>query len=200
MPKSQELRLHFFSGFYESIHDSVFDQETEYIMEEYNKKYDDFDFSIDYLAYCKSYVAAISKEIGIKLEFVEMTSPREYNFTTDNIYCKISAKAIEKISSALNSESLKTIIKQRFSSRDGFISFYSNDVEEWKETPISEWDYNELGTLLDAWIIENNDLEYWKNLDFCGYEYCSGNGQYVNFKKLWDEKPNRKKRNCTKKN
>ena len=45
----------------------------------------------------------------------------------------------------------------------------------------------ELGTLLDAWLIDNELDTESHDLDFIGYEYCSGNGQYVNYKKLWDE-------------
>ena len=44
-----------------------------------------------------------------------------------------------------------------------------------------------MGTLLDAWIIENESIDYWKDLDYLGYEYCSGNGTYVDYEKLWDE-------------
>lgn len=85
-PKKQEVRLMFFSGFYESIHDSVFDMETEYIMEDY---------------------------------------------------------------------------------------------------PDKEWDAVELGTLLDAWIIDNNgELD---DIDYVGFEYCSGNGQYVDYKLVENE-------------
>lgn len=186
--KKQELVLGFFSGFYESIHNDVFEREEEYIMEDYGKTWDDFKWDYDYISYCKSYVSAISRAIGIKLEFVEMTSPREYNFSTDHIYCKISKADVKKISSVLNSDTLREIIKKRFTSRSGFMSFYSNSLDEWNEKPVSEWDYNELGTLLDAWIIENNSLEYWESLDFYGYDYCLGNGQYVSFEKLWDEK------------
>lgn len=185
--KKYEVLLNFFSGFYESIHDSVFDDEETYIMEEYNKEYDDFRFSHHWVEYSRRYVSAIASEIGIDLEFAELTSPREYNFTTDKISVYIKTKDLKKISSALNSTTLKDIIKRRFTSRDGFMSFYSNDINEWKEKPVKDWDCVELGTLLDAWIIDNFSFDYWDNLDYCGFEYCSGNGQYVTYEKLWDE-------------
>lgn len=176
----------FFSGFYESIHDSVFDQETEYILEDYpDKEWDDFQFTYDYESYCKNYVRAINSELGMNLEFQELISPREYNFTTDKIICWIKPSDVKKLSSALNSDTMKNLVKERFTSRDGFISFYSPYIEEWKEKKIKNWDAVELGTLLDAWIIESGeDLD---NLDFAGMEYCSGNGQYVDYEKMWDE-------------
>ena len=185
--KKKEVRLMFFSGFYESIHDLVLDSECESIMEEYGKKWDDFRFTYNYQEYCKNYVRAISSETGLDLEFKSMWSPREYNFVTDEITCYISAKDLKKISSALNSDVLEKIIKRRFTSRDGFMSFYSNSLEEWKEKPVKDWDEIELGTLLDAWLYVNEFQSDDNNLDYVGYEYCSGNGQYVDFEKLWDE-------------
>lgn len=179
-PKKQEVRLMFFSGFYESIHDSVFDFETEMIMEDYpDKNWKDFRFTYDLESYCKRYVRAISSELGIDLEFQELISPREYNFTTDKIICWIKPKDVKKLATALNSPTLEKLVKERFTSRDGFISFYSRYVDEWKEKPVKEWDAVELGTLLDAWIIDNDGDP--DGVDYVGFEYCSGNSQYVNY-------------------
>ena len=162
--------------------------EEESIMEDFpDKEYDDFQFTYDRIGYCKNYVSAISSEIRIDLEFMELTNPREYNFITDQISCWITSKELKKISSVLNSETLKNLIKRRFTSRDGFSSWYSNDIEEWKEKKVTDWNCVELGTLLDAWLIENETQDYYDNLDYLGYEYCQGNGQYVDYEKLWDE-------------
>lgn len=186
--KKYEVLLNFFSGFYNSIHDGVFDSEEEYIMENYpGHEWDDFRFTQDWISYSKSYVNAISKEINLDLEFMELTSPREYNFSTDKISVYIDAKTLKKISSVLESESLSKLIKKRFTSRDGFMSYYSNHILDWKEKPVKDWNCVELGTLLDAWIIENESQDYYDDLDYVGYEYCSGNGQYVNYETLWDK-------------
>lgn len=195
-PKKYEVRINFFSGFYESIHDEVFDSEIGYITEEYDKEYDDFRFTIRYNSYVENYIKTISDELGMDLVVNELVSPREYNFSTDVITVWMKPRDLKKISSALNSETLKYIIKKRFTSRSGFISFYSNNVEEWKEKPVKEWDCVELGTLLDAWIVDNFSWEYWKELDYIGYEYCQGNGQYVEYEKLWDEEAEMEKRKC----
>lgn len=183
----QALRLFFFGGFYESIHDSVFDFEEEYILEDFpGKTWDDFRWKYNWESYAKSYVNAISSKIGINLEFRNLWSPREYNFATDEIYCYINPEDVEKLATVSKSDTLKNLIKRRFTSRDGFCSFYSNDIDEWNEKEVSEWDEIELGTLLDAWIIENDlDLE---NLDYIGYEYCSENGQYVDYEETEESK------------
>lgn len=174
------VRLMFFSGFYESIHNSAMESEEEYILEDYpGKKWDDFSWKYDWEGYAKSYVSAISSEIGINLEFRNLWSPREYNFATDEIYCFIETSDVEKLSSVIDSEVLSKLIKSRFTSRDGFFSFYSNDIEEWKEKDVTEWDEIELGILLDAWLVVNELDDDDFGLDYIGYEYCSGNGQWV---------------------
>lgn len=186
--KKYEVLLNFFGGFYESIHGSVFDEEEKYIMEDYPKhNEEDFRFTCDRIEYCKNYVSAISSKLGINFKFMELTSPKEYNFTTDKLSVWMTSKDLKKISSVLSSDTLKNLIKRRFTSRDGFSSWYSNEIEEWKENKITDWNCVELGTLLDAWIIENETQEYYDNLDYVGYEYCQGNGRYVDYEKLWDE-------------
>lgn len=182
------VRLMFFSGFYESIHNSAFDFEEECVLDDHpGKKWGDFRWTYDWNQYARNYVSAISSETGLKFEFRNLWSPREYNFATDEIYCFLDKKDVKKISSALETETLKKLIKERFTSCDGFISFYSNDIDEWKEKDVMEWDEIELGTLLDAWL-EENDL--YENLDYQGYDYCSGNGQYVD----WEETEESKER------
>lgn len=87
----------------------------------------------------------------IGARFESMESPREYNFTTDSVFADIplkSLRAIFKRSADDGHESLSRIIRARFTSRSGFISFYSNDVADWLAKPLRDWDHNELGTLL----------------------------------------------------
>lgn len=182
------LRLFFFSGFYNTIHDGVFDQEQDSIIEDFpGKSWDDFNWTVDYEGYCKRYVWAVNSNTGLNLEFRNMWSPREYNFATDEIYVYMNEEDLQKISSALNSETLKKLIKQRFTSRDGFSSFYSNSLDEWNEKDVKDWDEIELGTLLDAWLIENNYNNEDEDLDYYCYDYCQGNGQYVEYEKRFDE-------------
>lgn len=185
MTKKLEIGLPFFSGFYESLHSDNFDREEEYIIEEYEgKTWDDFDFTHDYLGYCKSYVNKVNSILDLKLEFVEMTSPREYNFSTDRIFCTINKKDLKKIATALDTETMKDLVKSRFTSYDGFLSFYSNDINSWKEEKLEEWDYNELGTLLEAYVKISDE----ENIDEQCWEYLSENGGWVDYTKKWDEK------------
>ena len=45
---------------------------------------------------------------------------------------------------------LKERIKERFSSRDGFMSFYSSDLGDWPKE-LKDWDHNQLSTLLEVY-------------------------------------------------
>lgn len=87
--------------------------------------------------------------------FEEMTSPREYNFTTDRLFAKVPAYIMQRLFARSRAEkhaTLAAVIRERFTSRSGFISYYRNDVAAWLEKPLSDWDHNELGTLLIAAI------------------------------------------------
>ena len=54
-------------------------------------------------------------------------------------------------------DNLELYIKERFASYNGFISFYSNDINEWLVKPFPEWDLNELSSLFCAYV---HNFEY----------------------------------------
>lgn len=125
-----------------------------------------------YLTVARDYVtrfdALWSEALGFKLllEFEEMTSPKEYNFQTDRIFCKAPANVIAALLATVKPETLRDTVKEKHSSRSGFISFYSNDVSEWLDMPLEDWDHNHLATLLasrmaDA-IAADSELEKWE--------------------------------------
>jgi hypothetical protein len=134
-----ELALNF-GGFYHSIHDDLvdsfvdrnhdFDSEQEQEIEDHC---DSVDYKRTYVNYCCAYVEAIKnflKENGaeVNLEFVELESPKEYNFKTDVIIVKIEeadqAKIIKFIKKDFNQELLE-YVKDVTTSYDGYWAFYS---------------------------------------------------------------------------
>lgn len=185
------VRLMFFSGFYESIHNLAMESEEEYILEDYpGKTWDDFNWKYDWEGYAKSYVSAISSEIGINLEFRNLWSPREYNFATDEIYCLMDSADVEKISSVIDSDVLSRLIKERFTSRSGFSSFYSNDIDEWKEKDVMECE--EDGTVDGEFYCEAiTDAERFLNNNVAEEGYLFGYGECGDFMYMpiswWDE-------------
>ncbi len=90
---------------------------------------------------------------SIRATFESMDSPREYNFATDRVYADIPLAVMRELfrrSKAEKHATLSTVIKERFTSYDGFSSGYSNYLADWLSKPLADWDHNELGTLLIA--------------------------------------------------
>lgn len=166
-----------FMGFYESIIsaeiDSVLEREAEYMAD-----CEDLTFiegasvadicealsdAIDYQGLRKAialdYVDAFAEFLGelwlegSPLTFKSLKSPREYNFSTDIITAEINVAAVETMFKVLSEDGfkdLKRVIEERHTSRSGFASFYSNDINVWLASPVAEWDKNELETLIIA--------------------------------------------------
>jgi hypothetical protein len=86
---------------------------------------------------CVEKVSEKLNDFGINcgIKFEEIISPREYNFTNDSINCEIIFKDFNQVLNLLkeNEETFRDFVKYNYSSRSGFISFYSNDSDEWME-------------------------------------------------------------------
>lgn len=118
------------------------------------------DYSACYLTLARKwveYLAAILKEkheIELPLEFVTMESPREYNFTTDRVFATLPLANLEAMRAEVPAETLAKHIRERHSSRSGFISFYADRLDDplWQK-PVADWDHNQLQTLFEAWLL-----------------------------------------------
>jgi hypothetical protein len=169
-----------FEGFYESRYsgeiDHIEEREAEWAEERQKEDgiptdlwllapdfsevlFDCTDYSAAYLATAKAYVDAFNAvasdhlDMPLALEFESMDSPREYNFATDRVYAFIgtdTVKALFAMSEAEDHKRLEEAIEERFTSRSGFISGYDNELASWLERDVTEWDHNELCTLLGA--------------------------------------------------
>ena len=161
-----------FSGFYESIHSSNIDHYLDNdLFTDYatgctnndklsNRAYYAIDFNAVYLEYAKEYAQAFADKFNITMQFESMTSPREYNFSTDRIFCEISPSEIMRIYNSTCKDTLLRLARETFTSRDGFISFYEPDYLTWGD--VLTWDYNQLNVLLDAYIINFYCNEDWE--------------------------------------
>ena len=169
-----------FEGFYHSSHDDiindVMENEVYYLKEDLGvdeklvdsldqKQLGAIDWRKVYIEYSKEYVEQLEYKINeliaqesaletkfiFKLEFEELNSPREYNFTTDRIFCKFDVGAIQYMYESVDTPKLREKITERFTSRSGFISFYPNTLEQWN-ADVKTWDANQLGVLLEVFI------------------------------------------------
>ena len=167
-----------FAGFYESWYSGELDHVQERFVEyevEKNPGLDpdipnealwhcaDYGKAYDHIA--RAYVDQFNQylideyELDLGLKFESMQSPKFYNFETDRIFCEISEENVRKLREAVSDPALRQAIKERFTSRSGFISSYPNHLEDWP--PLEQWDHNELGTLLVA-LLDDDEGWDWK--------------------------------------
>lgn len=181
--KKIESFLPVFTGFYNTI----FEPDEDIVIES-PFTYSDYEF--DYETYkndiIKECIFGISDKLeefnifGIKIKYQLLSSPKYYNFSNDKIFVeyKLNKKAINSINEYLNKykKEFAKYIKDNYTSYDGFMSFYSNDIEVWETEYLK--DKNKLehcfGAILQ-FIFKNegysdNDLY----IDYCNGIYLYG--------------------------
>lgn len=164
-----------FSGFYESWHSGDIDQEIISYFDIEGRGdsslvpddiYMSFPYGDAYKRYAEEYAESFNNwftsETGLSLDlkFESLVSPREYNFTTDRIFCFITPEKKRELFNHVDKDKLRKVIKEHFTSRSGFSSFYSNDLDQWLLKPVEDWDHNQIGTLINAAMPEEfNDYD-----------------------------------------
>lgn len=175
-----------FSGFYNSIHNDNIDQAENWLFtdddgennESLQARFSDkCDYWKVYDNYARAYAKQFADDFKIKsLKFVELNSPREYNFSTDQIICSISRADLRAIYKATDRQKLTAHVKESCTSRSGFISFYSPDLKTWGH--VDAWEQPQIKLLLEVYCEQETNAA-----DFSDYElYCmdgySGNGYF----------------------
>ena len=152
--------LPLFSGFYGSHWDDVDFYGEEEIFDLPDGKYL-WDF-VDWEAYHEHIAKEMCKEVQYllsdfvsQINFEKISSPKYYNFENDAIHCEITFNKT-KVKKYLkdNYNEFSEYIKSRYTSRDGFISFHSNDPSDW----MHDWDEHKVGSILN-FICENEGFE-----------------------------------------
>jgi len=158
-----------FSGFYESVHSQHLDDAFETMISDdrgdihpglFDRAFDAIDWNKARHAYAEFYCDCFARLFGITLTYADMVSPREYNFQTDRIFAQIDLAEVRRLYSLVDHNELRKLAKERFTSRDGFSSFYSPNINTWGE--LETWDHNKVGTLVEAFIVtHDNYFEHW---------------------------------------
>lgn len=143
-----------FGGFYHSEHSENIDSKEEM----YGYDWEEVDYKNTYINYCNSYLNRLSEELEIDLTFIELNSPREYNFTTDKIVCSILNKDFKALLNTYDTKELFNYIEEHSKNRDGFSSFYSGYTAVKKEKDIF------LQYLFD-YILQYEDFDFY-DLEF----------------------------------
>ena len=156
-----------FQGFYGSAHEGLLDDALDQIFQDDNGEpigelvagaSDLVDWRAVFTAYARRYTEAFVDHIALAgVTFIELHSPREYNFTTDRIFVDIPETEVRRMRQELPQERFKAAAKERFTSRSGFISFYDPDVDNWG--PLETWDANQVGTLVAAYFDVNATID-----------------------------------------
>lgn len=189
-----------FSGFYGTIWETDNDEEME--IENINDQraskglppieWDAIEW--DYKGYTESvgkgftkYVERDLKGLGVvdKITYEKVSSPREYNFANDSIHIEVGlTKVNEKNIRAYlrkHKDAFKKYLEDHYTSYDGFMSSYSNNVEVWLVDDYLTHEHK-LGAVLN-FILLNEDDDYEMEV----YEDLHGNGVFLtatNYKEL----------------
>jgi hypothetical protein len=126
------------------------------------------------LEYVDLFIAKLQHltDVDVRYSFSTMTSPREYNFTTDQVYVFIEYEDLLAVMAKIPEGALDAAARHLFTSRDGFISFYDNTVEAWGQT--DTWDHNQWYCVLIA--AQDCDTRsdvgpfVWSNLEWYYYD------------------------------
>lgn len=140
---TKEILLPSFHGFYGSIW-GVDEWDGYELKERGIELIDEWEISENYYTdVARAYTQEIEQMyreylgVDIKLRFTELVSPTFYNYTTDKIYCELSCEDGEKFEKRIielvreNYSELAECIRENHSSRSGFISGMSNDINDW---------------------------------------------------------------------
>lgn len=172
-----------FSGFYESVHNLALDdalnsmfgtREAGNPVEAFVARANDaMDWKAVHTEYAREYSEAFASLVELDLKFEALESPREYNFTTDRIFCKITEYSLLKAYAIVDKAVLADVAKQRHTSHSGFSSFYDPGIETWGE--VLEWDLNQIGTLMQALAEDvRGEFDGWAEYDLMEYAQCNG--------------------------
>lgn len=108
-------------------------------------------------AYCEAYLEMFEYDFGISgLTFERVKSPSYYNYSNDILMATIKLTEVKRLYQEVDKEVLANLIKRDYSDSCGFISHYTNKLSEWP-SDVTEWDHNQLGTLVEAYVHEQSD-------------------------------------------
>jgi len=95
-----EITTPIFEGFYESIHDYNMEYVCETLEQDYDTVCDKIDFKQYQQDYSKAYIESLKEllsehNINIPIKFIELDSPKYYNYRTDWIIIGVNPKDLK---------------------------------------------------------------------------------------------------------
>lgn len=128
----QEILINF-GGFYNSIHDAQIENQFEACEDNIDFESQDRNFTKTQINYSKEYLKKIeqflfNEKIEVKLNFVKIESPREYNFETDKIVVNILKNHQKSIINFVNNKfavELIELVRKQTTPTSGYRPFYT---------------------------------------------------------------------------
>lgn len=167
-----ETQLPMFPGFYDTILSPDEQYAVQVISDDFDyDSYDYDDYEYGYDDYFKDVslkfidgVEGLLNELGldIKIRFIQIVSPAYYNFENDKlkVECEIPYQTLEKLMdyAKTNRKEFSNFLIRNFKSRDGFISFYSHEVDDW----FNEYDIEDYIIFYSflSFFLENQGFDY----------------------------------------
>ena len=132
-----------FGGFYHSIHSD----EIDHRIESFEIDEDKVNYKETCNSYCIEFIDSINDMLELNLKFIQIDSPKFYNFTTDKIEAEINENDFNKLKDTylIDKETQNYIwwnkefvdyVNENSKSYDGFKSFYNGFNEVIKEDEI----------------------------------------------------------------
>ena len=122
-----------FGGFYHSIHSDEIDSRIENF--EINE--DNVNYKETRNSYCNEFINSLNDMLELNPKFIQIDSPKFYNFTTDKIEAEINENDFNKLKDTyLNSNEFIDYVNENSKSCSGFFSFYNGFNEVIKEDEI----------------------------------------------------------------
>ena len=198
----RDIQIPCFPGFYESLWRTLYDSECEYEKEklaEYgadgdllcfldatDRSWKDYTVSVA-KEYSRFYTHDISTALDVTLTLCgyEIDSPREYNFLNDRLYCRVEFNISEQDLYARmieitrrNYDTIAGMIRGNHTSCDGFVSFMSNDIEDWlKPDVLASTDDLYFDYLLYYITLSFTSFRNGDDYSFNAYEWITSMGQ-----------------------
>lgn len=129
-----------FDGFYES---ELYNSDTEYYLTQNLQENSNEEFELEFVPYCddvashavdllENYCITYNHDNIIKsMQYIGLDSPQYYNYSTDRLIIDIDFN-LTKLKSYIktNKDDFNQYLKDNFTSYDGFISFVSNNYDD----------------------------------------------------------------------
>ena len=173
-----KMQLPLFPGFYNSHLDGLIESEIEQRAENgETEPATGYNYAAVRLALCRAWVKALNDELGTSFAFSSLWSPREYNFTSDQITIEANPEDTAKLEAMRGTADFRRVLVAALTPRDGFYPFYDSDesAEEWQR-PLAEWDEPQTSLLIHAFIESETGIDSTGDL---AYKLLSGRFDYT---------------------